>query len=93
MTEKNSARRKKLVFWSVVIIFFYALGLRLTYVETAIADTPFRADTAKYLTIANNLITHGAYSAEKTLPFRPDVFITPGYPLFLASILKLTPNF
>ena len=93
ITEENSAHRKKLVFWSVIIIFFYALGLRLAYVESAEIVNPIRADAEKYVTIGENLINHAAYSTEKKPPFLPDVFITPGYPLFLASILKLTPDF
>ena len=92
-SEKHSTRRKKLVFWSIVIIFFYALGLRLAYIESAVIPFPVKADAEKYVTIAENLINHGAYSTEKTPPFHPDTFISPGYPLFLASILKLTPDF
>lgn len=91
--EENSTRRKKLIFWSIVIIFFYALGLRLAYIESAFIVLPIRADAEKYVTIAENLVNHGAYSTEQTPPFHPHVLYTPGYPLFLASILKLTPDF
>lgn len=90
---ERTTRRKKFVIWAIVIIFFYGLGLRLAYVESAIILVPIRRDAKRYVTIAENLNQYGIYSSDKTAPLHNDTFISPGYPLFLASILKITPDF
>ena len=73
-----------------VVIFIVALTLRMAYVLTLEIDAPIRADAAKYVTIAYNLVASGVYSHERSENPQPNSFITPGYPLYLASLLYLT---
>jgi len=73
-----------------VVIFIIALTLRMAYVLTLEIDSPIRADAAKYMTIAYNLLSHGVYSHERAEAPEPSSFITPGYPMFLTSILAIT---
>ena len=72
-----------------LLIFLMALGLRLYYVNTAVIDTPIRADAAKYYTIANNLLNLGVYSSQTGTKPVPEIAITPGYPFFIASVLSM----
>lgn len=46
-------------------------------------------DAVGYVRIAYNLIEHGAFSRETVFPYNLDSFRTPGYPIFIASILLL----
>jgi 4-amino-4-deoxy-L-arabinose transferase-like glycosyltransferase len=75
-----------------MLILIIALVLRVAYVLTLEINTPIRADAAKYITIAHNLVTHGVYSHSRSENPQPSNFITPGYPLFLASIYYATGN-
>ncbi|MEO0077513.1 MAG: glycosyltransferase family 39 protein [candidate division WOR-3 bacterium] len=50
------------------------------------------ADAAEYLRLADNLVRHRLFSLDSTPPFRPDVFRTPVYPLFLAGFFQLFTN-
>jgi len=76
--------------WLGAYILLLALFLRLGYVLTLEIDVPIRADAAKYVTIAHNLLTNGVYSHYPKDNPEPSSLITPGYPLFLSSILYLT---
>ncbi|MEO0079262.1 MAG: glycosyltransferase family 39 protein [candidate division WOR-3 bacterium] len=42
------------------------------------------ADAPEYVQLARNLTHHRLFSLDSRPPFRPDIFRTPGYPLFLA---------
>jgi 4-amino-4-deoxy-L-arabinose transferase-like glycosyltransferase len=75
-----------------LIIFVISLGVRLIYVNTTVIDTPIRADAAKYYTLANNLLNHGVYSSNKGSELTPETAITPGYPLFIASLMSIHPD-
>jgi 4-amino-4-deoxy-L-arabinose transferase-like glycosyltransferase len=67
-----------------IFLFFFALLLRVSYVNTLEIDQPLRADAGKYVTLAFNLVTNGSYSLASAAPFQPSTYITPGYPLLLA---------
>ena len=72
-----------------LLLFVLALGLRVLYVNTAVIDHPIRADAAKYITLADNLLNHGVYSSGRGQQLSPETTITPGYPLFLAALLDV----
>lgn len=46
------------------------------------------SDAAQYLTLAANLASGNGYSLWPSAPFDPDVYRSPGYPLFLAFLMK-----
>ncbi|MBF0202779.1 MAG: glycosyltransferase family 39 protein [Desulfamplus sp.] len=82
--------RKKTIFFLVMILIL-SLFIRLSYVLTVDVDNPSRADAGKYLTIAINWLDHGIYSHVPKAT-KHNSFITPGYPLFLATLIKCTPD-
>lgn len=74
--------------WLLVLLVGMSFILRIGYNLTLENDYPFRADAGKYITIALNLVNHGVYSLDSSLTVT--TLITPGYPLLLSLILKLT---
>ncbi len=46
-------------------------------------------DSARYLKLAQNLAAGNGFSAANVAPFDPEVFRPPGYPLFLALLVRL----
>lgn len=70
-----------------ILIFIVALSLRLIYINNTVVDTPIRADARSYVSIAINLLKFGVYSHTLSDTPTTDVFITPGYPIFLTAIL------
>lgn len=74
---------------SLGVLFLVALVIRLDYQYNTRMVDPIRADSLKYVTIANNLIDNGIYSDVKNAT-KPRYHVTPGYPFYLAAILKLS---
>ena len=72
------------------IIFIAALLLRFAYIASLEIDNPIRADAFNYFTLAYNVVVNGTYSLSTSEPFMSTTYVTPGYPLFLASILSLS---
>lgn len=71
------------------IIAIFAFIFRVSYNETTIVDSPIRADAASYVVYAFNLSEHGVFSKDRNSNNpEPDAFWAPGYPLFLAAIIK-----
>jgi 4-amino-4-deoxy-L-arabinose transferase-like glycosyltransferase len=67
-----------------------ALLVRLFYVRTAIVDHPLRGDAVQYFAYALNLVDHHIFSIVSPDGIaKPDSFRDPGYPLFLALMVKL----
>jgi hypothetical protein len=73
-------------------LFLLSLLLRLPVLFLVIAN-PARAvppgDAPGYLQLAMNLLDHGVFSACTGVPYLPEAFRTPGYPVFLALILQV----
>lgn len=46
-------------------------------------------DAKEYYHLAGNLVERGAFSQSEVPPHEPDTWRTPGYPLFLATLMKL----
>ncbi|MBD3867904.1 MAG: glycosyltransferase family 39 protein [Acidobacteria bacterium] len=77
----------------VVLIFVFALVIRLAYNSNTVVDNPVRADARKYVTYAMNLTHLGIYSQDYTQNPAPDCQVTPGYPLFLAAMIATSDSF
>jgi Dolichyl-phosphate-mannose-protein mannosyltransferase len=69
-------------------VFLFALCLRLLYVEI-IGSAKLTPDSGEYLTIAQNLLNHGAFSLDATPPFTPTIRRAPVYPAFLGLLHQL----
>ncbi len=71
--------------------FVHAVVLAAAHWKTgAIDGYAFRSlDGQEFYAIAGNLAEHGAFSQSDLPPFTPDTWRTPGYPLFLGSIMLL----
>ncbi len=76
-----------------------AAGIAFRLLLLAVPSTPLSrkalepiADTPEYVRLAENLARHHLFSLDSAPPFRPDVFRTPAYPLFLAGFVLLFTN-
>ncbi|UXY14965.1 glycosyltransferase family 39 protein [Chitiniphilus purpureus] len=76
------------------LIIALALLLRLMHVLIADVDSPVRGDAIQHVSYAWNLLHHGVFSSvpPDTGPVIADSFRDPGYPLFLAAVMALTPD-
>lgn len=80
---------------SLLVVGALALGLRWYYVTHAVVYHPIRGDAVQYHAYAWNLAHKGVFSmaAPGTPGATPDSFRDPGYPVFLACLMKLFPGF
>lgn len=72
----------------VVAFALVALAVKLLVFEMAVSTDPnaYRTnDSARYTALATELVEHRTFSADG----QPEVMRTPGYPLFLASLMTL----
>lgn len=83
----------------LLLIMLFSAWIQFSVVERTEVIQPLRADAKVYFSVAYNLAHHGTYSREPTwqnvspagLP-KPDSFVTPGYPLFLALVGNPQPD-
>ncbi|MGE0485549.1 MAG: hypothetical protein AB7Q81_15500 [Gammaproteobacteria bacterium] len=93
---KTAALERRARWLLGLAVLVLALSLRVHVVTHTVIDRPVRADAADYLAYALNLQRYGVYSrdhaavaaAADAAPPRPDAVRTPGYPLFLAALLR-----
>ncbi len=62
--------------------------MRLAYNANTLIDQPIRADAAYNLVYANNLLEDHTFSKDMSPNPVPDSYWAPGYPLFLAAVIK-----
>jgi hypothetical protein len=73
-------------------ILLVAAWVQFSVVARTEVNAPFSADAREHFFSAYNLVHHGVYSGDVTLPAaahpppEPDAVRSPGYPLFLASL-------
>lgn len=72
----------------LLIIVIASAALRLAYNANTLIVDPVRADAAYNLVYAHNLLDHGTFSKDRDAPPAPDAYWAPGYPLFLATVIK-----
>lgn len=78
--------------WPIALLLLglFAFAMRWYYVSTAMVVQPVRGDATQYVSYAWNLLTHHTFA--KNLPgsgsLTPDNYRDPGYPLFLALLMK-----
>ena len=77
------------VFAAVIIALTFLF--RLYYINSTVVDIPLRGDAGSYFIYAKNLLEHGVFSKDtiNAVP-EPDSFWAPGYPFFLAVVMKFT---
>ncbi|HBW47625.1 TPA: hypothetical protein DEF17_06795 [bacterium] len=86
MFKRNLIR---LLFFVSLIILAIAFRLWLAHSYPQKIDS---TDAEQYITLASNMISGRGYSLWHTAPFYPDVYRSPGYPLFLALLMKFGIN-
>jgi hypothetical protein len=88
----NSAvKLKNLQVLGLVLVIGLAAYLRFIAVAETRIDAPIRGDARLYVIYALNLQHFGVFSREipksEDVAPKPDAFVTPGYPTFLAALL------
>jgi len=75
----------------IATVFALALAARILVFLAAVEDPRvfFQPDSYQYVLLAEGLMEHHTFCHPDT-PFRPDAERMPGYPFFLASIMKIT---
>lgn len=82
----------------IVAIGVFAFGIRYYYVTHAVVFQPVYAptvgDSSQYYYYAFNLVEHSVFSLSSPRASAPiaDNFRDPGYPVFLAGLLRLSPS-
>lgn len=85
----SAAKLKNLQVLGLVLVIGLAAYLRFIAVAETRIDTPIRGDARLYVIYALNLQHFGVFSREipesQNVAPKPDAFVTPGYPTFLAA--------
>ena len=85
MTRKAITLRVSLL----AIIILSGAVLRYAFNLETVIDNPIRGDGAYYVIYANNLLEYSTFSKDKdNIPPVPDSYWSPGYPAFLALMIK-----
>lgn len=74
----------------LLMIFVAALAARLGFV--AARGTLATIDTSEYQLLARNMLHLHAFSTSENEPLRPAICRPPVYPLFLASVMTVSPS-
>ncbi|MDY0279176.1 MAG: hypothetical protein RBR35_01285 [Salinivirgaceae bacterium] len=72
----------------LIQIFILALAFRIVVVLVFNTDNIYQ-DSREYYQIAANLVNGNGYTFDWEAPYKTNLYREPGYPLFLASLLKL----
>ena len=77
-----------------LILFLFALFVRVQYLHHADFDNPFRGDAISYVAYAENLNEFGIFSKEEDSDNpEPDSYWAPGYPVFIVIMGKFAKAF
>jgi len=92
ITREMPSLNRSTVIRSLLIVMIVIGGaiLRLSYNANTLIDQPIRADAAYNLVYANNLLEDMTFSKDMSPNPVPDSYWAPGYPLFLAAVIKLS---
>ena len=81
---------------TIVILFFLALIPRLIFMLVAffiLGDHRFVEGQDGYLDAGLNLLLHGVFTADHTIPLQPNSFPAPGYPVIIGISWLIIPKF
>ncbi|MFK8047827.1 MAG: ArnT family glycosyltransferase [Halioglobus sp.] len=78
------------LWFGVILIVICGAILRGSYNTKTQFIEPIRGDAAYYIIYAQNLLEHSTFSKDRNKPPVPDSYWAPGYPVFLASVIKLS---
>lgn len=84
--------QKPITYFILFLIMSGALFYRLDHMRNTPIPSPIRSDAKQYVNYAVNLLQFGTLNRDftpNTKP-QPDSWRTPGYPIFLAAIIKLS---
>lgn len=86
----NPTRKRSLI--AAIALFVVAFALRMGFVMMAQVHNPVRGDAVQYIAYAINLLHHGVFSSAPDAGATPvpDAFRTPGYPLLVATVMRLS---
>lgn len=92
MPSLASRKKSQRVWLFAFVLSVFAFLLRWYYVSTAMVADPIQGDAVEYYSYAWNLVHHHVFSIAPptTLTANPDSYRSPGYPVFLASLMLLT---
>ena len=81
---------------TIVILFFLALVPRLVFMLVAffiLGDHRFVESQDGYLDAGLNLLLHGVFTADHTMPLQPNSFPAPGYPVIIGISWLIIPKY
>ena len=77
--------------WLLIFLIVSAGDLlRVAYISNTLIVDPIRADAAYHLVYANNLLEDATFSKDMSDDPVPDSYWAPGYPVFLAAVIKVS---
>lgn len=77
--------------WLLIFLIVSAGALlRVAYISNTLIVDPIRADAAYHLVYANNLLEDATFSKDMSDDPVPDSYWAPGYPVFLAAVIKVS---
>ncbi|MCI5135250.1 MAG: hypothetical protein D3920_09305 [Candidatus Electrothrix sp. AW2] len=99
MTKKSFYLGKQVSLYRilpVLLLFVFALCLRLEMTSRTLVNVPVRNDAREYYAVAYNISNYGvistAFPSKSKVPPQPDSLRSPGYPLFMAPFAVYPPS-
>ena len=96
--------KHKRIYLSILVLIFAWYGVAFMHVANLDSQRPIDPDTSyhfpvlskdstEYAKLSENILRYHVFSLSSKAPFAPETFRTPGYPIFIASILALTHSY
>ncbi|MFT4825087.1 MAG: 4-amino-4-deoxy-L-arabinose transferase-like glycosyltransferase [Halioglobus sp.] len=86
-----SDKHMRSIRWLLIFLILSAGAiLRVAYLSNTLIIDPIRADAAYHLIYANNLLEDATFSKDRSDDPVPDSYWAPGYPAFLAAVIKVS---
>ncbi|MFV0389616.1 MAG: ArnT family glycosyltransferase [Pyrinomonadaceae bacterium] len=84
----NKTSKGFLLTIAALTLFNLIVGL----VVLSLGSRELTGDQVQYNQLAVNLVEQGTFSLQTDAPYQPTVYRTPGYPVFLATLYKISSN-
>lgn len=78
---------------SILYLFNIAKGSDVPLAKEYLIPRPLISGYHEYAVLTFNLVNHQVFSQSRVAPFEPDVFRTPGYPVFMIPSYAIFGNF